>query len=32
MRNEQLEYLLDKFDLQDCTPIIDNYSYYIKLL
>lgn len=30
MRNEQLKYLLDKFDLQDCTPIIDNYIYYIK--
>lgn len=30
MRNEQLKYLLDKFDLRDCTPIINNYIYYIK--
>ena len=30
MRNEQLKYLLDKFDLRDCTPIIDNHIYYIK--
>lgn len=30
MKNEQLKYLLEKFDLDDCTPIIDNYIYYIK--
>ena len=30
MRNEQLKYLLGKFDLRDCIPIIDNHIYYIK--
>ena len=30
MRNEQLRYLLRKFDLRDCTPIVANHIYYIK--
>lgn len=29
MTNDQLRYLLNKFDLSDCTPIIENYIYYI---
>ena len=30
MRNERLKSLLKKFDLEKCTPIIDNHIYYIK--
>ena len=30
MRNERLQSLLKKIDLEKCTPIIDNHIYYIK--
>ena len=30
MRNERLKSLLQKIDLEKCTPIIDNHIYYVK--
>lgn len=30
MKNEQLKYLLNKYDLRECIPIIANHIYYLK--